>query len=261
MRKHDTRAELPPVQGIHLATLLEQRADAALNAPKRIRTRRRLLSATASTMERSGYEGLTIDAVVKEAGVARGTFYLYFSDKSDAAIAVMRVFVAMMRIFRPRGSRALSAAESIYRTNLFYILSYSTNSRLLAGRESLMRDRPELIQTRDTINRRWTQTVLQDLCRRTGAPHALTTNPQARLAVRAVIAMADEFLREIYVYKSPSLVDLAQTPDKVAEALSQVWHRAIFGCDAKQWRAIQGLPPATPEGRAQQDSAEDEAPL
>lgn len=237
-----------PVQGIHVATLLKQRAENSQGISKRIRTRRKLLSATAAVMEHSGYEGLTIGAVVKEADVARGTFYLYFSDKSDVAIAVMRAFAAMMRICRPRGGSGLSAAESIYRTNLFYILSYSANSKLLAGRESLMRDRPDLVQRRDAVNVRWTQTVLRDLCRRTGAPKDLLTDPQARLAIRAVISMADEFLREIYVYQSPSLVKLAQTPDHVARALAQVWHRAVFGCDPAGWDNNSGLPPNIPQG-------------
>ena len=230
------------IEGVHLPTLLKQRAENCQDAPKRIRTRRKLLAATAAVMEQSGYEGLTIDSVVKEAKVARGTFYLYFADRSIAAIAVTRAFAAVMRKLRPRGGSKLPAAESIYRTNLFYILSFSVNSRLLAGRESLMRDCPQLIRRRDAVNIRWTQTVLRDLCNRSGAPPELLADSQARLAIRAVISMADEFLREIYVYRSPSLVKLAHSPEQVAEALTQVWHRAVFGCDPPGWSPKNGLP-------------------
>lgn len=202
------------------------------------------MAATAVVMDRQGYEGLTIDAIVKEADVARGTFYLYFSDRSQAAVAVMRAFGAIMRKFRPRAGRKLSAAESIYRTNLFYILTFAANSRLLAGRESLMRDNPILVKRRDGINSRWARLVLRDLCNRTGVSLDLLNDAQAVLSIRAVISMADEFLREIYVYRTPSISHLAGTPENVAKALTQIWHRAVFGCDAPGWKFDSGLPPA-----------------
>ncbi|HRL21402.1 MAG TPA: TetR/AcrR family transcriptional regulator, partial [Alcaligenes sp.] len=227
--------------GVHLPTVLRAWAQRQSNLPKRIRTRHKLIAATASVMEQCGYEGLTIEAIVKEAGVARGTFYLYFTDRSEAARIVMRAFAAMMRRYRPRGGGKLPAVQAIYRTNLFYIQSYALNSRLLAGRESLMRDCPQLVQSRDAINSHWARIILKDLYRRHG-PTRTPADPLVQLAIRAVIAMADEFLREIYVYRSPSLVRLAQDPRQVAWALTQVWHRAIFGCDPDDWDITKGLP-------------------
>ncbi|HLR13618.1 MAG TPA: helix-turn-helix domain-containing protein [Burkholderiaceae bacterium] len=230
------------IQGIHLPQLLHTWAERSGKIPKRVRTRCRLIAATASVMEQSGYEGLTVDAIANHAGVARGTFYLYFSDRSDAATAVMRAFSAMMRRYRPRGGSQLTPMASIYRINLFYILSYANNSSLLAGRESLMRDRPELIRYRDAINTHWTRLILKDLCRRFNIPPERCEAPQTHLAVRAAIAMADEFLREIYVYESPGIVKLAQDPRDVALVLTQVWHRAIFGHDPAEWNPAHGLP-------------------
>jgi len=229
------------IQGIHLPTLLGEWAKQCHGGTKRVRTRRKLIAATATVMEQCGYEGLTIEAIVKEAGVARGTFYLYFSDRSDAAIVVMRAFAALMRQYRPRGGGKLPAVQSIFRTNLFYILSYSLNSSLLAGRESLMRDRPQLVSRRDAINSHWAHIILKDLHRRSHFAD-MRANPQVQLAIRAIISMADEFLREIYVYKSPSLVRLAQDPNEVAWALTQVWHRAVFGYDPVGWDPNKGLP-------------------
>ncbi|MFA7530924.1 MAG: helix-turn-helix domain-containing protein [Castellaniella sp.] len=230
------------IHGIHLPSLLQSWADRCEHKQKRVRTRRRLLAASAAVMEQAGYEGLTVDAIVRHARVARGTFYLYFSDRSIAAIEVMRAFAAMMRKHRPRGGARLSAVQSIYRINLFYSLSYSRNSRLLAGRESLMRDCPELVVRRDAINTYWARLVLKDLHRRCDVSMERLRLPQAELAIRAVLSMADEFLREIYVYQSPNLVQLAQNPHEVALVLTQVWHRAVFGQDPDGWDPVQGLP-------------------
>lgn len=234
------------IRGIHLTQLLDNWAQRPGKIPKRVRTRCRLIAATAAVMEHSGYEGLTVDAITSQAGVARGTFYLYFSDRSEAATAVMRAFAMMMRRYRPRGGSRLDPLQSIYRINLFYILSYAKNSTLLAGRESLMRDRPELIKHRDAVNRHWARLILKDLCRRFDVPPERCEAPQTHLAIRAAIAMADEFLREIYVYESPSIVELTQDPHDVAMVLTQVWHRAVFGHDPEGWDPDCGLPMLTP---------------
>jgi TetR/AcrR family transcriptional regulator, transcriptional repressor for nem operon len=53
--------------------------------PKGRRTRLALLDAGAVVAERRGLAGLSIAAVVEQAGVAKGTFYLYFADR-DAFI-------------------------------------------------------------------------------------------------------------------------------------------------------------------------------
>ncbi len=233
----------------HLVSLLQQRAEQAGAQPKRIRTRMSLLAATASEMEASGYNGLTIDAVVERAGVARGTFYLYFGNRADAAIAVMRAFAAGMRRYRPCGGRRRPAEESIYRMNLFYVRSYAANATLLMGREALMRDKPELAQARDFLNQRWAKAILHDLCQRSGSPESLLKDTGALLAVRTVIAMADELLRETYVYKSPYLNAMIGGEEDVAEALTFVWYRAIFGRDPVGLRALLPATVASPAGQ------------
>jgi len=216
---------------------------------KRMRTRLSLIAATAAEMEAVGYSRLTIDAVVERAGVARGTFYLYFANRADAAIAVMRAFSACMRKFRPRGGGRRSAEQSIYEMNLFYVRSYAQNATLLVGREALMRDRPELMRSRDFVNQRWARAILRDLCRRTGAPYSLSHDPGALLAVRAVVAMADELLRETFVFRSPKLRQMSGDGTAVAEALTFVWYRALFGQDPI------GLKPLLPT------TSDDEPPL
>lgn len=49
--------------------------------PKGRRTRLALLEAGALVAERRGLAGLSVAAVVEQAGVAKGTFYLYFADR------------------------------------------------------------------------------------------------------------------------------------------------------------------------------------
>ena len=212
----------------HLASELSNRIELARKLPKRTRTRYSLIAATAWEMERSGYEGLTIEKIVYEARLARGTFYLYFSHRSDAAAAVMNAYRALIRTRRPRGGGRLGPYETILQMNRFYVSTYALNATLLAGVESLVRDRPDQARRRDFWNDRWARAVLLDVMQRSGS-NVTFDEKRALLAIRAVLAMADELLREAFVYRSPKLAGLATDEENVAEILSIVWHRAVYG--------------------------------
>lgn len=214
----------------HLASELSNRVELARKLPKRTRTRYSLIAATAWELERSGYEGLTIEKIVQEARLARGTFYLYFPHRSDAAAAVMSTYRALIRKRRPRGGRRLEGYEAILHMNRFYVSTYALNANLLTAVEPLVRDRPEQARKRDFWNDRWARAVLEDVMQRTGwSPDG--DGIRAMLAIRAVLAMADDLLREAFVHRSPKLAELALDEETVAEVLSILWHRAVYGRD------------------------------
>jgi AcrR family transcriptional regulator len=52
------------------------------------KTVRRLLDAAATVFASSGYQASTVEQIASEAGVARGTFYKYFTDKLDVLLAL-----------------------------------------------------------------------------------------------------------------------------------------------------------------------------
>jgi AcrR family transcriptional regulator len=228
------------VPSFHLPTALAERVPPPGTSRKRVRTRHLLLAATAFEMEEKGYEGLTIEGIVSRAQMARGTFYMYFTNRADAATAVKRAYDALMRQRRPRSSAPLSAAQSIYRMNRFYVACYARNARIRAGYEILMRERPELARSRDYINHRWAIVVLRDIGRRCGLPSTIRDDPKAILAVRAVIAMADELLRETYAFQSPQLSKYAGSEEDLAKVMTFVWYRALFGADPE------GIPSCLP---------------
>ena len=65
-----------------------------MTAPKARRTesepvrREQLLRAARKVFRAKGYDGATVSEIVREAGVAQGTFYLYFPSKRDAAVSL-----------------------------------------------------------------------------------------------------------------------------------------------------------------------------
>jgi TetR/AcrR family transcriptional regulator, transcriptional repressor for nem operon len=62
--------------------------------PKGRRTREALLEAGAAVAEESGLAGLSVAAVTARAGVAKGTFYVYFADREAFIDALHQRFYA-----------------------------------------------------------------------------------------------------------------------------------------------------------------------
>ncbi len=60
------------------------------------RTRESLLDAGVAIAEASGLAGLGVEAVTKEAGVAKGTFYVYFPDRERFIDALHQRFYAQV---------------------------------------------------------------------------------------------------------------------------------------------------------------------
>lgn len=201
-----------------------------------MRTLNAVLAATARELERVGFEGLTVDGITASAGLAHGTFYRYFRSRSDAAVAVLRLYAAAVRHLRPRGGR-LAAFDAIHRMNEFYVASYSANAALLAAREQIVQQRPDRAIARDRLNHRWSILVLRDLSVRRGMVSSALGTAFDHSLVRSAIAMADELLRERYVHQSTTLATLLPNDEETALLLSFAWYRLLYGCD----------PQATPE--------------
>ncbi len=64
--------------------------------PKGRRTREALLEAGAAVAEESGLAGLSVAAVTARAGVAKGTFYVYFGDREAFIDALHQRFYAQV---------------------------------------------------------------------------------------------------------------------------------------------------------------------
>jgi TetR/AcrR family fatty acid metabolism transcriptional regulator len=77
-------------------------------AQAREKRRKELLRAATSIFAKRGYRAASISDVIKAAGVARGTFYLYFRNKQDILFAVIDDLREQQKLFIAR----LSEQES-----------------------------------------------------------------------------------------------------------------------------------------------------
>ncbi len=215
-------------EGFSVADRLEKRAITMRKRRKRVRSKAALIAAAARELERNGFDSLTVEGISEAAGMARGTFYLYYRSRSDIAAAVTKYYWALVRIHRPKGGARLSLRASIHRANHFAAHVAMKNARLLSGRETLMQENPSLARRFEAINQTWAGRIVRDVMVR-GIGRSGTTAPEfLHLKARAVINMSDALLRDIYRGYDPRTdvppVDL----DLVVRVMDDLWFRALY---------------------------------
>lgn len=212
----------------NIADELEARARRLRKSPKRIRTRAQLVAATAREIERTGYDGLTIEGITEAAGMARGTFYLYYSNRTEAATRVFFYYWALIRQRQPKGGANLTPQQSIHRMNAFSVGMARLNAGLLMGRETLMRENPVVAERLEFINTHWANRIVKDLERRGVVVSNSEDREFLRLKARAIITMSDALLRDIY--RSPEGKGQSTTPprQRVIRVMDDLWYRTLY---------------------------------
>lgn len=212
-------ASMPETAAFDFIELLSDRAQRMRGRPKRARTRAKILLAAAHELATRDYEGLTVEAICARADMARGTFYLYYPDRSKIAVAVYRMFWTAVYRSRPR-LRGRNLDERAAVTNSFYVALYARHAPFLAGQASLARDRPDFALWHDQMNHRWSLIIAANM------PGHLPDEEKV-LRARALVAMADELLSNIFTAHTPSLRHWANHPERLADCLTAIWTRVV----------------------------------
>jgi AcrR family transcriptional regulator len=97
----------------------------------RIDRRQQLLVKARDVFAKNGYHAATVDDIIAAAGVARGTFYLYFSDKRAAFEELVDRFFARIAMGIQRVNTG-EPVESQVRANIRNILSLLLEDRAMA---------------------------------------------------------------------------------------------------------------------------------
>ena len=139
-------------------------------SPRRTETetvrQEQILAAARKVFREKGYEGATISDIVKEAGVAQGTFYLYFPSKRDAFFALgQRVHEIMGTTFHnaydpampfEERLRALTkAAFECARTNadLVRLIFFGADSISVEVQTAFLKNNPVIVSMTEMFRR------------------------------------------------------------------------------------------------------------
>jgi AcrR family transcriptional regulator len=202
---------------------LERRANDP-RLPKRERTRNRFKAGAARILESEGYHPLQMSRVCKELGLSQGSIYNYFKDKKELALEVMTEFCErQFDVLRDAQSKG-DAFSKIYEATLAHVRFFSLNVGLTRCLSHLCDEMPEFTELWHRLNYGWIMLNARAFQRRAGVDD---WNAALALA-RSLGALVDGVAHEVYVRRNPNFGEYAESPERLAELLSVLWHRTAY---------------------------------
>lgn len=136
------------IGAIKFTTYLEALALEIRKARSGEKTSLKLLAAGARLLDNVGYRDLNVEEISAEAGLAKGTFYIYFKTKDEFLIELARRFVA----FEPQTLPAFSQRETAFRNTLALVTWYERGFLRNVG---VLRCIIQMGETDDTMRELW----------------------------------------------------------------------------------------------------------
>lgn len=194
---------------------------------KGIRTAQALRIATCILLERAALADLTIAAICKEAGVANGTFYLYFPDQAQLLEDLLQGFAAFLQTGMIRASQS-SPERGMRPATEAYARLFEANRGLMKCLIHHLDAFPGARAAFHRLNREWIGTVVAATRRRL-AREGRDTLSDAELTRRAYAlgGMTDQYFSNLYLSGEAGLVDVSTDRSAVIATLTTIWERGL----------------------------------
>jgi AcrR family transcriptional regulator len=204
-------------------------AAAADGLTKGKRTLLRLKAGTAQSLSDVPYSVLRVADIVERAGLSYGLFYHYFKDKETAVKAVLGDMLEHVESTYRSIHSSENDYESMFEPNLFYVEYYSQNAGLMSACLSLSEEDQEFSDLWNLTNDSWHRRIANGI--RVAQHHNKSILPEADLVAYSLGAMVDQICRQIFVQKNPFASRLVKDSMQLAEAVSILWYRVVYGRD------------------------------
>ena len=211
-----------PLPDTH-ATLLAERAQ---DKPKGERTRAQIMMAACNVLDRTPPQDVTIGAICKTAGIAHGTFYIYFPDRDALLADLLLGFVAHLQ------GRMLAAGhdtpqDRIRAATRAYAVMFERNQGLMRCLVHHLDTFPEARAAFHRLNRDWLETVVGAMQRRLEQEGRAVTGDELWRRAYALGGMVDHYLSSLFLSREPGVVAVSASRDAVIETLSLIWERGL----------------------------------
>lgn len=221
-------------QFLRYSDFLDHQIKTAPKKRKGERTRDRLQWAAACVLEDVGYRNMRISDICEIAEISPATLYLYYENKTELTEAVLTEFIQLV------GRMAVSKGpfddpfDAIHSSTKEMVEIFVANAGIMRCLIQLSEEVPSFAELWRTSNGRWYQRIAHSVSRRMGEEDA-PSEDIILFAVYAVGGMVDQFLRDLFVFRNPSLEllirNVAPSLDDLSELLSIMWYRGIYGCN------------------------------
>jgi len=208
-------------RGGHRATgtAADRRAStASTNGVKSQRTRDELLDAARRSFARWGYANTTVERIVDEAGLARGSFYTYFESKADLfrhlVNTIERDIAAQVATITD--AQRGDVVGNLLQSNRNYLRVVAANADLYRLVEEMAAHDHEVRANREKSRRRHVRRVA-DTIRRWQANGRADRGIDPDLTAAALVAMLSGFAQSMHATRTASEDDIA------ARRLTDIW--------------------------------------
>lgn len=202
------------------SALVNNEALAGLSA-KGLRTRKRLLEGARSAFESKGsYVDTRISDIVKESGVAYGSFYTYFDSKEALFYELAVEVVQEMYVEGTSRYRGDNPLERIDASNRQFLDSYRRHAAMMTIIEQAAALYPELRALRRRLRQGFVDRIAANFERLSSAGR-MDTSIDPRIAAHALVSMTDNF-GYLWFVLGESFDD-----DRALTTLTQLWGNSL----------------------------------
>ena len=192
------------------------------------RTRARLQEAACALLDAGTPADIKVADICTEAGVAHGTFYLYFNDIRHLMADTLTAFVGFMQHSMRRAARD-QGDDRVRGSTAAYVSLFERNAGLMRCLVSRMDDFPEAAEAFQKLNREWTETVVDARLRQPtlqGCPPPPSREELLRRAY-ALGGMVDQYLIMLLFGRDPVLTGVSADREAVVDTLTLIWKRGM----------------------------------
>lgn len=202
------------------SVLVDEGSEREPLTPRGRRTRELLLEHARAVFEEKGYPATRINDIAVAAGVAHGTVYTYFVDKSAVFKGVVVALTEQLEREWRINPELNDPVDRIAEANRTFLDSYNTHARLLAVVEQVATTEPEYQAFLATFRQRYVERAVAGI-RRLQRDGLVDPTLDAYLAGSALCAMVEGFGRQWLVRKE------RHDPQVVSDTLTRLWANAL----------------------------------
>jgi TetR/AcrR family transcriptional regulator, ethionamide resistance regulator len=195
---------------------------------KRDRTRAAIQQAACTILDRAPLASLTVAEICRVAGVAHGTFYIYYPDRHALLADVLKRFVDYVQRAMRGASQAAPEGSARAATAAYYRL-FERNRGVMKCLVNHLDQFPETRDAFQALNRKWIETVVAAAERKLARSSRAGAVPRDELMRRAYAlgGMVDQYLGGLFLSEDPTLVSVSKDADAVIDTLSFIWQRGM----------------------------------
>ncbi len=200
----------------------------ARNQRKRNRTQAELYNAGCALLNRVSPASLKVSEICDEAGVAHGTFYIYFPNRQTFVANLLLHFVDFLQIAMHRASKAQDK-DTVRATMRAYYQLFEQNTGMMKCLINNLEEFPSSQLAFHKLNREWATIIVTSSEKKlahSGRAGKISRDELYRRAY-ALGGMVDQYLSAHLLNRDPFLNNISQDRQAVIETLCLIWKRGM----------------------------------